>query len=639
MTKIYKYCLTISLVLALVLLFGCVNTDTLNYSNAQINGSSFEAGMDEHWYLDATSGSVSITNEDAYDGNHSLKIGSNEEYKAKITQYINNLRAGYYYLEAYALNEGNQDYCYIYAKGSSQGECTTAVPKSEEKWVRVVVRGIKVEEDGILELGICASGSDQLAHLDKISLHYETNQEKQYESLFGGAISWLDWVEDKGGKYYREDKTPADALQIMAENGCNFVRLELYNNPGDYVNEVGETFPKGYKDADAIFDLALRANAKGMKIQLSFMYSDYWGNEAIPSDWLYATREAQSNEEIVSILANKLYLYTKNYMKRLADVGIYPEYVSLGNEMEGGVLLPYGCTYTDEESMKAFCTFMDAGYRAVKEVSPTSKIVLHISCNAGDMFWKNKEGMGRWFFDLCEEYNVKYDVIGTSFYPFWAQSDSEYAYKKALDTNDLVEWCNMMIKEYDKDILIMESGYNWGKPGQLSNNGAYQSIYPSTPEGQRDFMYELINAIKCVDDGRCVGDLYWDPVLVKQSGIGYAIDDKTGAAKPNVVETTTFFDYNHVALPVLDAYKYNRVGLSGATIVGNVKNELGVNLSNYTFVLSFDGIDYVVTTDGYGDYYLPIKSGGGIISINGERYCDFTVKSGETVNLDILIEQ
>ena len=167
--------------------------------------------------------------------------------------------------------------------------------------------------------------------------------------------------------------------------------------------------------------------------------------------------------------------------------------------------------------------------------------------------------MGRWFFDLMSDKNVRYDVIGTSFYPFWAQNENEYAIKKSLDLADLKEWSEMMTDLYDKDVLIMESGYNWGTPGQLSNNGAYKDIYPSSPEGQRDFVIDLINTVKSVKDGRCVGSLYWDPVLVRQEGIGYALKED-GTACSNVVETTTFFDYEHVALPVLSVYKYNTSG-------------------------------------------------------------------------------
>ena len=58
----------------------------------------------------------------------------------------------------------------------------------------------------------------------------------------------------------------------------------------------------------------------------------------------------------------------------------------------------------------------------------------------------------------------------------------------------------------------METGYNWnptlpsGSSGQLSNNGPYQTIYPSTPEGQKDFLLELFNGIKTCDNGKVIGD-------------------------------------------------------------------------------------------------------------------------------------
>lgn len=629
--------------LACVLLFsvvGCRNEQKIVYASMNIANGGFEEGLNDYWKVTATDNAV-LTDLDTFDnGSNSLKIGGETVYSASVSQYINGLTPGYYYLEAYAQNEGDQNYCYLYGNGTGQGKCMTAVPVTAhtEEWKKVTVRGIQVGEDGILEIGMCADGSGQYAYFDSLSLHYEKDQQRPYESLFGGAVSWLDWVEDLGGKYYRSDGSEADALQIMAENGCNFVRLELYNNPGDYINQDGDQFPEGYKDADAIFDLAVRAHNKGMKIQLSFMYSDYWGNEAIPSDWLAAIEGVEDGGKVTEILTQRIYDYTKSFMQRLAAAGIYPEYVSLGNEMEGGILQPYGSTYPDDGDISAFRGFMDAGYRAVKEVSAKSQVVLHISCNADDMYWESKSGTGKWFFGICRDNQIAYDVIGISFYPFWAQSKSEYAVKKALNTDDLVQWCDMMVEEFDKDILIMESGYNWGKPGQLSNNGAYTGIYASTPEGQRDFMIELINAIKCVKDGRCIGDLYWDPVLVRQPGIGYAIQSATGQARPNVVETTTFFDYDHVALPVLNAYRYNVSGMHWAFLYGTMTDADGKPLANTTVMLTFDETHYTVRTDRYGDYYIRLLPGSGKLYVNDVGVEKLTAAAGEKIHRDLTVK-
>ncbi len=628
----------ISLLFCLLLSSCSAAENSITYSDGKISDPGFEYGLAS--YTVSASGNSAIEDKScAFEGSNSLKIGSDDQYDATVVQYINGLTPGYYYLEAHTLNEGNQEYCYIYGKGSSQAQCMTSVPRTikDGVWTTVTVRGIYVGEDGILEIGICSKGNGQHVNVDALSIGYEKDQENQYDSLFGGAVSWLDWVEDLGGRYYRADGSEADAIQIMAENGCNFVRLELYNNPGDYINENGDMFPEGYKDADAIFDLAVRAHNKGMKIQLSFMYADYWGNKAIPSDWLEKINGISDSDMISDTLSQCLYSYTKDFMDRLAAEGIYPEYVSLGNEMQGGILEPYGSTWESDESLETFCELMDAGYRAVKEISPSSQIVLHIACNADDMFWESRSGTGRWFFGLCEENGVKYDVIGTSFYPYWAQTDSRYAVKNALDTGDLIEWCNMMVDLFDKDILIMESGINWGKPGQLSDNGAYKEIYPCTPEGQRDFMYELINAIKSVKDGRCIGDLYWDPVLVRQEGIGWAIRSATNTPRENCVETTTYFDYDHKALPVLDAYRYNTIGSDKALLFGTVKDSDKNPVESSTFTLSFCGREYSLTTDIYGNYCIRVDSGKGSVFINNESSDNISLVDGETLCIDFTL--
>ena len=485
-----------------------------------------------------------------------LHLGDAGNYSIKLEHKFTDLDDGLYYLTIDSKNEGNQDYCYIYARNSENEEVKTSIPRylnNESK--TVTVRGIEVKNH-TLNIGIASKGSSTNALLKDVQLKREENQNKKYHSLLGGSISWLDWEEDMGAKYYDEDGNEKDALIIMKEHGCNFVRLELYNNPGAYKDQDGNYFPSEYKNADSIFKLAQRANALNMEIQLSFMYSDYWGNDVIPADWEEGLKNYGTFSQKVEYLNDKVYEWTYSFMNRLKSSNIYPKYVSIGNEIDPGILIPYGDFYASEESKKAFCSFLNSGYKAVKDVSPSSQVVHHLGCNANDMHWSNHNGSGKYFFQTMKDNNVNYDVIGTSFYPYWAQTDSEYAIKKKLDLNDFKQWCEMMIDDFDKDILIMETGINWGKPGQLANNGAYENIFPYTPEGQRDYVLDMINTVKSVKDGRCVGSLYWDPILVRQEGIGWALYGN-GQARDNCVETTTFFDYNHRVLPVLNAYKYN----------------------------------------------------------------------------------
>ena len=245
-----------------------------------------------------------------------------------------------------------------------------------------------------------------------------------------------------------------------------------------------------------------------------------------------------------------LYDWIYNSLISMNEEEALPLYVSIGNEMSGGFYLPYG---DSTKNMDNLTRFINAGYKAVKDVSEDIQVVLHIGCNADDMKWEGN-GTGKWFFDKCEKAGVNYDVIGTSYYPFWGETTTVY---------DLTRWCNYMIDSYDKDVLIMETGFNFNETtennsrGQLSNMGAYEGVYDYTPEGQRDFMIELINGIKSVKDGRCIGDLYWDPIMVAGDGIGWSFRERDDVADQNVISNTTWFDFDHKALKVFDAYKYN----------------------------------------------------------------------------------
>lgn len=85
-----------------------------------------------------------------------------------------------------------------------------------------------------------------------------------------------------GAKFYDAQGRQKDALDIMEENGVNFVRLRLYNNPGNSVSyttedcrNIGYSLPFGYLGETDILNLARRARKHNMKIELTFHYSDF----------------------------------------------------------------------------------------------------------------------------------------------------------------------------------------------------------------------------------------------------------------------------------------------------------------------------------------------------------------------------
>lgn len=555
------------------------------------------------------------------DENYSLSCWSENDYYVDIYQDVKGLEPGYYYLSAYAQNGGGQKTCSLYAGGSGQSYASTMIPLSEggvtQGWRLVTVRGIDVGEDGALRVGLRTDAyAGNWMKLDNLKLVREADQKKPYVFLKGGDISELTWLEDSGALYYDENGNPGDALQILADSGYNFARLRLYNSPGKGKGNGTYYCKEGYQDLPDILSLAKRASDKGMELELSFHYSDYWSNgetQNIPKEWQEQI-EGMSEKDAVDKLCSLVYEYTYDVMKGMEKQGTVPAFVSLGNEIQSGMLFPYG--KASSENWKYLARFLTSGSEAVKAASPGTKVIIHLD-GAGD----SSKYTG--FFDNCESYGVPYDIIGPSYYPFWTDCD--------VDT--IVTFCNDMVERYDKDIMIMETGYNFnqvlpnGQPGQLSDNGCYshEGNYGSTPEGQKNFMIDLFNGLKSVKDGRCLGDLYWDPIMVEQEGVGWALLESTDEPDVNVISNTTLFDFEHKLLPVGQVYQDSQTGYTEGNISGRIV-KAGLNtegVGNMEAVLRLNGDDYNIRTDSYGYFYLRNMPKGSYtmeILVDGMKY-------------------
>lgn len=460
-----------------------------------------------------------------YEGSYALQHKKANAYKVRTYQELSGLANGYYHLTAYIQNSGGQNACYISGKGVDGFERMTSLPVSAD-WIKVIVRGIQVT-DGTCVVSIYSDAkADNWCKLDAVQF---IKDDLPYTFLKGGDVSELSYIESKGGKFY-EDGVEKDCFEILKNHGFNIARLRLYNDPGNPDYTPSKYLPAGFQNKTDVLQLAQRAKAAGMQIQLTFHYSDYWTNgstQTKPHEWSNLSYDD---------LKKAVYDFTLDILNAMKDQGTIPQYVSLGNETRGGFLFPDG-GYSNFSKMAAL---FNAGYDAVKEVSPESKVIIHLD-DAGDA------GLYDWFFGSLESAGGKYDIIGASYYPFWG----------GRTITEMRDWANYQSAKLGKDILIMETGYNWnptlpnGSGGQLGHNGPYQNIYPSSPQGQKDFLLELFNGIKTADNGRLLGDIYWDPVMIAVPGVGWQL----GA--PNVVANTTLFDFNGNALISLDAFKYN----------------------------------------------------------------------------------
>lgn len=444
----------------------------------------------------------------------------------------------------------------------------------------------------------------------------------------GGDVTEVNYIEDLGGKYYTRDGKEEDVFEILSNAGMNMARIRLSNNPGKGSGDGNYYLPEGYQDEKDCLDLAKRAKDAGMAIQFTFNYSDYWSNgtrQIIPRDWVKQIKDelgydvkdekflksmtSEQRKEIQKKLKGIIYNYTFDIMTKLKAQNTLPRYVSLGNEINGGILFPFANTYAANmnkddfelkfgdnksdsdiicpEDWNALAEFLNAGYDAVKAVSPATEVIIHIAEGS-------KESTFTWFFDKFEAAGGKYDVIGASYYPAWSNNTIETC----------VEFIDNISEKYDKNIMIMETGFNWnatrkdGYAGQLVDIDAYKDIYPPSKEGQAGFLTDLFSQLKNTE--RCVGALYWDPCMIHVEDkdgnnlSGWAYREADDAVEPNVVENTTLFDFDGKALPVLDAFKNEKLitlifDESGKLIHASMDDNAPSEITPRCKVYSWDG--------------------------------------------------
>lgn len=575
MRKILSYLTALSILL-------CSVGNIAVHAAEQTEGDTVAVEISDKWTLDD---GAEIT-----DGRIHLPKG--EASRAYID--IPLTEKGYYNVSANVYAESCDGIAYLYGEGDGYSSAKTSVMMSADintpKTVTVKSQGAKTS----LRIGI---GSDGTKDIYADSFKYEQTDEP-YEFLQGGDITMIRYVLSHGGNYrdsdgnllYNSDDDIEVKIQkvinYLANRGMNFCRIRLTNNPGVdgelmHPDDPADTsrfhLPAGYQDEADCLALAEYAHNAGMKIQFTFNISDYWSNnhqQYIPVDWQEKI-EGKTHEESVEILTQCVSDYVTDIMTKLAAIGVYPEYVSIGNEISGGILYPHGYSYdtsaddaTDNrpegtKDWSAIVSFLNAGYDAVKEVSADSKVIIHLEDMTGD-YASHPDDRGRgvfWWFNDFQKAGGKWDVTGISYYPAWSAAtiDDCAAFGKALG------------EFYEKPVIIMESGYEWndkrkdGYNGQLhEDEPVYKDLYSSSQSGQKGFVSELLAKSKSSDS--IIGSLYWDPMMIHVedkdgnniTGWAHYYDENgNDVADVNVVENTTLFDFEGKATTALEAYEYN----------------------------------------------------------------------------------
>jgi arabinogalactan endo-1,4-beta-galactosidase len=323
---------------------------------------------------------------------------------------------------------------------------------------------------------------------------------------FGADLSFLKQAEDRG-TVFKDGTNAAPGLQILRNHGYNWIRLRLFVEP------VSNNLPN-----DLAYTLAMAQDAKklGYKFLLDFHYANSWADPAkqpVPEAWKKLSHPAR---------VQTVFDYTSNSIAAFREAGVLPDMVQVGNEITHGMLWPDGKL---PEHWDNFADYLRAGIAGVSAGCGTHacpKIMIHI--DQGGSVANTK-----YFFDRLNRYQIPYDVIGFSYYPWWHGTLMDLRENLAFTANT-----------YGKDIIVVETAYNWLPARETSDR---VRPFPETSEGQREFLDEVTRLVMATPNGRGKGIFWWEPAVGNRGGL----------------VSRSFFDEAGNSLPVLSVFdKYTR---------------------------------------------------------------------------------
>jgi arabinogalactan endo-1,4-beta-galactosidase len=350
------------------------------------------------------------------------------------------------------------------------------------------------------------------------------------------------------GAQYTDRGRPGTPVQIMRDNGANFVRMRVWVNP-----------PTGYSDLATDLQLARAVHRAGMKIYLDIMYSDFWADpqhEDIPAAWV-----GQNLTQLTATVNS----YTRQVIGAFARQDTPVDLVSIGNEIRNGMLWPIGqVDPVANTGWDNLATLLKSGVAGAKAANPPGhrlQIMLHFD-QGGDNVQSQQ------FYSNMISRGVPFDVIGLSYYTFFHGTISQ------MRAN-----VNALAGQFHKPIIIAETQYAWTMangneiPGYSTGDFVWQSSqlsagYPASPGGQLSFVTDELSILAQVPDGLGQGLFYWSPDWIP--GVGW--EPGVGVGSPNL--NLTLFDYQGAALPSIGIFR-NPAGVCASYNPWNVPCTIG----------------------------------------------------------------
>ncbi|KAH6639114.1 arabinogalactan endo-1,4-beta-galactosidase [Boeremia exigua] len=303
------------------------------------------------------------------------------------------------------------------------------------------------------------------------------------------AMDWSSLLieEERNSVYYQNATGQNEALEgILVDNGVNMVRQRVWTNAGD-----------GDYGIDYNIRLAKRAEAAGLMFGLNLHYSDTWTNpglQDIPTGW----------PTDVTGLAKKVWDHTTDVCNAFAAASLIPETITIGNEINGGILWPTG-KYDQPANLAKLLQTASQAIRA-SNLKPQPKIQIHLS--------HGEEGEEmQWWYDMVLSNGLTledFDMQTVSFYPFWGSAATQANLTASLGN---------MATRYGKELMVVET--NWpiicSKPDYAFPSDTVD-IPIGPPAGQTTWIQRTAASIASVPKG--VGLSYWEGGWVSNAVLG-----------------------------------------------------------------------------------------------------------------------
>ena len=317
-----------------------------------------------------------------------------------------------------------------------------------------------------------------------------------------------------GVKFYDFNGNQVSIFKVLKDAGVNWIRLRVWNNP---YNADNQTYAGGDDSEFNVMKMATEASLYGMKVLLDFHYSDFWADPAkqpLPKAWA---------EESGDALAKSVYNYTRKVLLDLKNAGVNVGMVQVGNEITNGVFgissnRDKGESYYDiwgnQNDGALISKYLNAGSKAVRDTLPNAQIAMHIETPNIEKY--------RNIMNVLKKNNVDYDLLGTSYYPFWSTHNGNGWYDNVdlgygANTPKMLEAIEKLAKnEFGKRVVVLETGWinnvndSDGTGNSIGANSEIQA-YSHDPQGQVDAMSDMYKALVA---GNGLGGFWWEPAWI-----------------------------------------------------------------------------------------------------------------------------